>query len=149
MTAYMLDLQFNTATVVALLTLAGVIFSSVMALAAAKHAKGSNVAVNNRSNGEPKIYDLALNTYKELLETRSQLNEQQKWHDEYEGGPLDTGKKVEDFVGRVEEMAKTCTSAKEDVSKIRERLDQIDKNVIKYGCPVKLDQSDNCLKGEN
>jgi hypothetical protein len=130
MFAIMLDLQFNTSTVVALITLAGTLFTAIVALASAVWASQANKAVNNRGTGEPIIYDM-------VKETRDKVVVMENWKHDYEGGSLDTGEKVEKFVSKVDKIAERCGD-------VNDKLEDIKKDVRKYGCPVKLGERNDC-----
>jgi hypothetical protein len=127
-----IDLQLNGDTIVALITLAGTGTSSVIALAAAIFASRANKAVNGRAAGEPIIYDM-------VKETRDKVTIMENWKHDYEGGPLDTGQKVDDFVHRVDAMGRA-------VSNIPHQLKALADDIKRYGCPVKLGQGRECLK---
>ena len=62
---------------------------------ARNEAKNANRAVNNTGGSQPRIYDMIFDLHdssKELVE----------WKRSYEGGPLDSGPKVVEFVSRVD-----------------------------------------------
>jgi hypothetical protein len=128
------SLSINTETIVALITLAGVILSVGYARLAHSQAKGANVAVNNRGPEAPKIYDLVFKTYEELIHMRG-------WKKGYEGGPLDSGAKVVHFVNRVDNMDNR-------IKEIQGSLDLARDDIIKYGCPVKSGERDLCIRDE-
>ena len=127
------SLSLNTETIVALITLAGVILSVGYGRAANRNAADANQAVNNRRPHEPKIYDLVLDTYKTTLEI-------QGWKEGYNGGPLDTGDKVVAFVDKVDVMHG-------DIVQLRKEVLQTKNDVKKYGCPVALGDSKDCRGG--
>ena len=124
------SLSVNTETIVAMVTLAGVILSVGFAHAANKNAGEANRAVNNRPAGEPSIYKLVHDTFKKVVHIDN-------WKDSYDGGPLDSGPKVEVFVDGVIALHK-------DVKGLHTQLDALNLAVIKYGCPVKLGQEKEC-----
>jgi hypothetical protein len=134
MLAVLIDLSLNASTVVALITLAGTIMSSFIALAAAVFASRANKAVNGRGAGEPVIYDM-------VKETRDKVVLLQAWKDDYNGGPLDTGDKVDAFVSKVEKINDTCES-------LGPKFEHLGKEIRKYGCPVKLGEVKECVNPE-
>lgn len=129
------SLSLNTETVVALITLAGVILSIGYGRAANKNANAANCAVNNRGPNEPVIYEMVRDTYKTVLNMEG-------WKDSYEGGPLDSGDKVVAFVDRVDTMHG-------DIINLYREMQETRKDVKKYGCPVKMGQSDDCVEGRD
>lgn len=131
MIGLVLDLKFNPDTVVALITLGGVIFSGIVSIFAMHHARQGNKAVNGVRPGEPRMYDLAFDTHKRVLGLEA-------WKDGYAGGPLDTGGKVTDFVHDFTHVKNNCEQIMNELSSIKE-------DVRKYGCPVKLGEEDRCL----
>ena len=90
-----------------LLAIAAVGSSVAMILSAQgkKHAKEASVqsaeandAVNHRHrHGTPRLYDLA-------LENRDRTKELLAWKQSYDGGQLDNGSKVEQFMKEFDEM---------------------------------------------
>jgi len=88
--------------VVAGFTLLGSILAAYWAQHAKREATAANDAVNHRhESGTPRLYDLAVRNderTKELIE----------WKRGYDGGPLDSGDKVEDFVRKFEELRDSC-----------------------------------------
>lgn len=125
------SLSLNTETVVALITLAGVILSIGYGRAANKQATGANSAVNNRAPDEPAIYEMVRDTY-------ISITKMEGWKDGYAGGPLDDGVKVMKFVERVDKMH-------DDIVKIQQCLEDTREDIKVYGCPVKLRKTDVCL----
>jgi len=99
------------------------------------HAKKANEAVNDThkrktSNGEPAkdIYTMVAHIYEE--------NARQKdFREEYKGGPLDTGEKVEQFVA---ETRNGIVELKDGCEKINEKLSVHEKLIKKHACPVSL-----------
>lgn len=130
MTELPISFSLNTETIVALITLAGVILSIKYSHSAKSEAGAANRAVNNRGPEEPSIYNLVLDTYKEVVQMKT-------WKDSYDGGPLDSGPKVSTFVEGVNLLH-------EDVGDIKDSLEQLRTDVIKYGCPVKLGHMEEC-----
>ena len=81
----------------AILTGVAAVMASVSAILSArggKHAKEANDAV---ITGTPRIYDL-------VLENHATGKEMIEWKRGYEGGPLDSGTKVENFMTEFEEL---------------------------------------------
>jgi hypothetical protein len=132
MIALVLDLDFSTETIVALITLAGVIFSGIVSMLAMLHARGSNKAVNGVGPNEPRMYDLAFSTHKKVLGL-------EQWREQYTGGSLDSGQKVETFMKEFEQVREGCAGLKDQLHEIRE-------DVKRYGCPVKLGEEEKCKK---
>ena len=84
---------------------------ALLAALAKKHAKQANDAVNRRHvTGTPRIYDM-------VLDLHTQAAELVQWKRSYDGGPLDSGEKVERFVERIDQDIHTL---REDVTHIRE-----------------------------
>jgi len=79
---------------------------------ARKEAKQANEAVNNvdRIAGQPRIYDM-------VFDLHMQGKELVTWKRSYDGGPLDSGEKVEAFVTRID--ADLCELHK-DLKALRE-----------------------------
>jgi hypothetical protein len=125
MEAIPIDLTLDPNTVVALLTLCGVILSTFYARHAKTEASQANKAVNQRGPGEPTLYQLVLNMF-------AKVEQISKWKATYEGGPLDEGSKVRSFVEKVDSIEKTVKELKQDVKT--------------YGCPVKLRDAEKCLQ---
>jgi hypothetical protein len=98
--------------VVALVTLGGVVLTSVLAFIVAwmqvrtrRNIDEINDAVNHRhlkaANGSdvpPKLFDLVWESHKDSKELI-------EWKRGYDGGPLDNGTKVEEFVDRMDNLA--------------------------------------------
>lgn len=78
-------------TIVAAGTAIAAIAGAILAGNARKHAKDTNDAVNHRHLDEPRLYDM-------VLESLAHVRELVQWKKGYEGGPLDTGRKVDNFV---------------------------------------------------
>ena len=89
-----------THVIVSLIGLIGVITTSIFGYLTHKHAREINDAVNHRhekrGEGAPKMYDL-------VWENHQKADELLDWKRSYEGGPLDHGAKVKDFVDGVHE----------------------------------------------
>lgn len=108
--------------VLAVITLAGVVITSVVGSISAfytsrmrKDVDSVNDAVNHRhlktgSSDAPKLYDLA-------WENHVKVSELIEWKRTYDGGPFDSGTKVEEYVKQNNEAIKEI---KEDVRKIKE-----------------------------
>jgi hypothetical protein len=77
-------------------------------------AKQANKAVNNAAHGQPRIYDMIFDLHtasKELI----------AWKHSYDGGPLDNGAKVKEFVDRIDSE---LTEIRDDVKLIRTNCKQ-------------------------
>lgn len=61
---------------------------------ARKQASETNSAVNQNAGGAPRIYDMLLRVHTDVRELRD-------WMQTYQGGPLDSGHKVDKFVADV------------------------------------------------
>lgn len=122
--------SLNTDTVVALVTLAGVILSIGYARLANREATAANQAVNGRGPGEPVIYDMVFDTYKKVTHMEG-------WKDSYEGGPLDSGPKVVQFVDKVDVMHGELVDLKKSMNRAIQDIE-------KYGCPVKKSEQEGC-----
>ena len=101
----------------------GAIAASMAAVWAAKakrEASQANDAVNHRhAVGTPRLYDLA-------LRNDERTDELIEWKRGYDGGPLDDGQKVEQFVDefeRLKALQESCCTASE--------------------CPIRRSQSDD------
>ena len=76
----------------------GIAASAVYSFLSHRNAKQANDAVNHRHRtGTPRLYDL-------MIRTDERVDELIEWKKSYEGGPLDSGKKVCEFVEGVERM---------------------------------------------
>lgn len=69
-----------------------------------------NDAVNHRhkkaGEGAPKLYDAILHLHEKTDTVSEKTDELISWKRGYDGGSLDSGRKVEDFVGKVEQLNK-------------------------------------------
>ena len=89
----------STHIIVSLIGLAGVSVTAVFSYLSSSRAKEINDAVNHRHEKRgadaPKLYDLA-------WENHRKVDELIEWKRTYQGGPLDDGNKVVDFVESTE-----------------------------------------------
>jgi hypothetical protein len=84
------------------LTLLVVTMSAIFAKRASMQAAEANDAVNHRhADGSPRLYDLA-------IRNDQRLDELLEWKRGYDGGPLDTGQKVTDFMAEFEKLRASC-----------------------------------------
>jgi hypothetical protein len=120
------DLTFDSNTVVGLLALLGVMYT-------ASKSNAANKAVNGVGKDQPRIYDMVYGTH-------HRLKAMEAWHDDYEGGPLDNGEKVKNFVAGVKAKDDMLAEIAEEVKLAREEI-------VEYGCPVKLGKRkpENCF----
>lgn len=97
-----------------------------------KHAKNTDEAVNQTAPGEPRLYKLAfegkelalenkessLENNKKLQEVKGELDEVVAWKEGYDGGPLDKGDKVVDFVKEYKKDREEIKKSLEEIKKI-------------------------------
>jgi hypothetical protein len=119
-----MDLSISPDTIMALLTLAGVVFASVYSAKGHSKADAANRAVNGRGAGEPVLYDM-------VRETRDRVGGLEEWRNSYRNGPLDTGDKVNAFVTGIDDLGKI-------VRKFDATAKELKEDVMRYGCPVRL-----------
>ena len=120
--------------VVGILQLAGVIFAAWLAQGAKRNATEANRAVNCTKPGSPRIYDM-------VLDTKAQVEHVSQWMGSYQGGPLDRGHKVEEFVKNVDDRF-TDVNRHMDfrLDAISASIADLDMKVDASGCPYRLRQ---------
>lgn len=106
---------FHVETIVALITLAGVMLTGIWAYSARNSSHAANRAVNNRGSNAPIIYDMVRDTHERVKDISNKVDELSKWKAGFEGSSLTDGAAVERLVTKV---------------------DKIENDIIKYGCPV-------------
>ncbi len=87
--------------VLGLFGLVGVMTGALFSYLGLRHSRQINDAVNHRHERGPealKLYDLALENRSSANRLQHQAEELLVWKRSYEGGPLDTGAKADDFV---------------------------------------------------
>ena len=98
----------STQIIVSLIGLAGISVNAVFSYLSSARAKEINDAVNHRHEKRgadaPKLYDLA-------WENHRKVDELVEWKRTYQGGPLDDGNKVVEFVDRTERRLSTIEGA--------------------------------------
>jgi len=105
--------------VLGLFGLVGVMTGALFSYLGPRQSRQINDAVNHRHERSPdalKLYDLALENHSSTNRLQHQANELIEWKRSYEGGPLDTGSKVGNFVEIVEEH----------MDETKERLDKLE-----------------------
>ena len=91
------------------LTLLCCALAAIWSKNAKKEAAQANDAVNHRHvDGTPRLYDLA-------LRNDERTDELIEWKRSYEGGPLDTGEKVENFMQEFRDLKGRCPECPEDL----------------------------------
>ena len=121
-------MDLPTATViVGGITAIGSGVSAYIAYLAKKHAQETNDAVNHRhQNGTPRVYDMLLDVFNHVGDIREKVGELHVWQKSYQGGPLDTGAKVIEFVNETEER----------FTKIHGKLDNLERVIVDSACQV-------------
>lgn len=98
-----------------------------------------NDAVNHADKRGPdamKLYDMVMDAHRRGKATADQVSELVDWKRSYENGPMDTGVKVIEYV--------EGTSKKLD--ELGAKVDQCKERIEAVGCPVRLEQAEQCLK---
>jgi peptidoglycan hydrolase CwlO-like protein len=135
------DLSVNKDTVVALITLSGVILSVFYSKKAQNNAYQANRAVNCRMPGEPTIWEMVRETKQDVKEIQKEVRGLTSWKEGYKDGPLDSGHKVEEFVNNMKNL-QDC------VGGFDTKINDLNKQIKKYGCPVRQKEALECLKNE-
>jgi hypothetical protein len=134
----LLGIHETTGVIIAVITMGGVVFTSVVACLTALFqwkAKQSlsevNDAVNHRHEkhgaSSLKLYDL-------VWENHERTNELIEWKRSYDDGPLDDGNKVNDFVGTIDKFRE---EASEHFNKLDDKIEGLE---IKPPCAMHDEQ---------
>lgn len=86
-------------------------------------ASAANRAVNGVDGGSRRLYDLVAEMHIDFAEFSA-------WMRSYQGGPLDTGPKVIQFVRKVEEELDAIRAIRQEMHHCKLRLDQL----AEHGC---------------
>jgi len=128
------EIIMTTDTAVALLALTGSIVAGTTGIMVAiimrrnqREMGAVNRAVNNRAPNEPILYDLVKSTH-------DKVHEIEQWKAQYQGGPLDTGAKANEFVKDVHKLEDVINETAELITDLR-------RDMLELGCPVKLGQA--------
>jgi len=126
----------STEFLIAVVTLVGVVVSSMVGALALVYSSRANKAVNGVGAGEPRIYDM-------VYDTHGRVKALEKWRHGYDNGPLDNGNKVKEFVQSVDDLGKV-------VRKLQVQGESFKRDIEQFGCPVRLKQADTppdgCLR---
>jgi len=113
----------------------GGIAASYFAYKSKQQATLANRAVNGNQPGSTRLYDLAVENHQKLHECQGKLGEISHWYEQYQGGPLDTGPKVEAFV----------KNTNDNFCLLHQELKALDIKIDHHACPYSKGRTeDNC-----
>lgn len=111
-----------------------------------------NNAVNHRMPSEPTLIAMVSEIHADHRQLRddvsyirTEVNGLQQWKAGYSGTELGNAADIGKVLTEVRDGIRGC---KTEIANIQERVDSNAELITQYGCPVKLQQADACLKNK-
>jgi hypothetical protein len=137
--------------VVALMLL-GLLYVIVLLTRGLSSQKQINMAVNHRNSEEPTLVSMVSEIHADHRQLRddvafirSEVNGLQVWKAGYAGTELGNAADIGKVLTEVRDGIRGC---KGDIARIQSKVDSNGELITQYGCPVKLQQADTCLKNQ-
>ena len=130
---------------VAALVLAGLLWIIILLVRGRSTQAQINNAVNHRVAGEPTLVAMVSEIHADHRQLRedisfikSEVNGLQQWKASYNDSELSSGSGVANFIHEIRDGMRECKREIKDTQRM----------VTSYGCPVRLQQADACLKNQ-
>ena len=146
----LLDHLPTTGWAVMALTLGGLIWIIILLVRGRATQQQINTAVNHRNTGEPTLVAMVSEIHADHRQLRedvhfikTEVNGLQQWKASYTGSEFGNAADITHFIHEIRDGINGC---KKEIRTLQATADTNKELIKKYGCPVRLQEREECLQ---